>query len=113
VLFSFHIEVATGVFGRLVAHCLAVLAFLRATYACPCVPVHSNRAVSLLLAATFTNAEGSLEKSTQKGQASMEPSIVSHCARWSCLLRVLSYRSTEVLADACGASEYEWHGWAA
>jgi hypothetical protein len=91
VLFSIHVEMATGVFGKLVARCLAVLAFLRATdVLLACL---FTRVVSSLSAVTLANTEGSLQTSTKKGEASMDSSVVTHLVRWSCCLsRVLSYK---------------------
>lgn len=82
-------EMATGVFGKLVARCLAVLAFLRATdVLLACL---FTRAVSSLSAVTLANTGGSLQTSTKKGEASMDSSVVTHLVRWSCCLsRVLS-----------------------
>jgi hypothetical protein len=51
--------------------------------------------VSSLSVMSVANAEGSVQKSTKAGEASMESSVVTHLARWDCLLRVLSYRSME------------------
>jgi hypothetical protein len=56
---------------------------------------------------SVANAEGSVQKSTKAGEASMESSVVTHLARWNCLLRVLSYRSMECQLLRGGASEYE------